>query len=175
MELKKQLESVDPNKSEHHWCRFCKEYQGAEPRIRQRETGIVYQHDPRHVDVLVESLGLEHGNTVQPPIVDDVKHENPVRLDAGQISKYRSHVARCLFLSEGSGHNIRHGRVVPENVRSLGTQLHQIEAARSEPEGRDSMEPSVRIPERDFIGDSFLRVRLGLSQVQESRSQDDTF
>ena len=34
-------------------------------RIRWRETGILYQHDPGHMDVLVESLGLENGNTVQ--------------------------------------------------------------------------------------------------------------
>ena len=69
-------------------------------RIRWRETGILYQHDPRHVDVLVESLGLENGNTVQTPIVDDVKDDNLVRLDPEQISKYRSYVARRLFLSQ---------------------------------------------------------------------------
>ena len=34
------------------------------------------------------------------PIVDDVKDENPVCLDPGQISKYRSHVSRCLFFSQ---------------------------------------------------------------------------
>ena len=27
----------------------------------------MYQHDPRHVDVLVKDLGLEHGNSVQTP------------------------------------------------------------------------------------------------------------
>ena len=59
---------------------------------------MLHQHDPRYLDVLVESLGLENGKTVQPPIVDDVKDENPVQLDPEQISRYRSHVARCLFL-----------------------------------------------------------------------------
>ena len=29
-----------------------------------------------------------------------MRDENPVRLDPEQISKYRSHVARCLFLSQ---------------------------------------------------------------------------
>ena len=48
----------------------------------------MYQHDPRHVDVLIESLGIETGNTVQTPIVDDVKNKNPVWLDPEQISKY---------------------------------------------------------------------------------------
>ena len=98
-ELKKQLECVCvSNQSEHLWGRFGKEHQSAESE--NRETGILYQHDPRHVDVLVESLGLENGNTVQTPIVDDVKDDNLVRLDPEQISKYRSYVARRLFLSQ---------------------------------------------------------------------------
>ena len=58
----------------------------------------MYQHEPRHVDVLVESLEFENGNTVQTPIIDDVK--NPVWRDSEQINKYRSHVARCLFFSQ---------------------------------------------------------------------------
>ena len=75
-------------------------YQSAESENTWGEKGILYQPDPRHVDVLVESLGLENGNTVQTPIIDDVKGENPVWLDSEQISKDRSHVARCLFLSQ---------------------------------------------------------------------------
>ena len=70
-------------------------------RICWGKTGILDQLDPRHVDVLVESRGLENENTVQTPItIDDVKDENPVQLDPEQISRYRSHVARCLFLSQ---------------------------------------------------------------------------
>ena len=60
---------------------------------------MLYQHDPRRVDVLVADLGLEKGNAVQTPIIDDVKDENPVWLHPKQASEYRSHVARCLFLS----------------------------------------------------------------------------
>ena len=41
----------------------------------------IFQHDPRHVDVLVECLGLKNENTVQIPIVDDVKDDDPVWLD----------------------------------------------------------------------------------------------
>ena len=63
------------------------------------ERGILYQHDPRRVDVLVANLGLVKGNAVQTPIIDDVKDENPVWLHPKQASEYRSHVARCLFLS----------------------------------------------------------------------------
>ena len=58
------------------------------------------QHDPRHVDFLVEGLGLENGNTVQTPIVDSMRDENPVWLDPEQLSNYKSHVARCMFLSQ---------------------------------------------------------------------------
>ena len=36
-------------------------------RLHWRTRGIVYQHDRRHVDVLVKDLGLEHGNSVQKP------------------------------------------------------------------------------------------------------------
>ena len=35
--------------------------------VRWRKRGIVYQHDPRHVDVLVKDLGHEQGNAVQAP------------------------------------------------------------------------------------------------------------
>ena len=69
-------------------------------RICSGEAGILYQHDPRHVDVLVESLVLENGTTVQIPRIDDVKDENPVWLDSEPISKSGSHVARCLFFSQ---------------------------------------------------------------------------
>ena len=41
-----------------------------------------------------------YGNTVQTPLIDDAQDENPVPLDPDQISKYRSHVARCLFFSQ---------------------------------------------------------------------------
>ena len=82
----------------HHRGRFDKEYQNAESEsMLGRDRDIV---STRHVDVLVESLGLESGNTVQTPRVDDVEDENPVQLDPERISKCRSHVARCLFLGQ---------------------------------------------------------------------------
>ena len=94
------LESVYPIKASIIGAGSTKSMQALNRRICWEETGISYQHDPRHVDVLVESLGLENGNTVQTPMIDDVKDENPVWLDSEQISKYRSHVARCLFSSQ---------------------------------------------------------------------------
>ena len=89
LELKKWLESVYPIKANIIW-RGSARIKVLNRRIRWGETGIVYQNDLRHVDVLVESLELENGNTVQTPTVDDVKDENPVWLDPEQIRKYRS-------------------------------------------------------------------------------------
>ena len=44
-------------------------------RLHWGRTGILYQHDPRHVDVLVKDLGLEHGNSVQTPATADATEE----------------------------------------------------------------------------------------------------
>ena len=88
-------------------------------------------------------------------------------LDSEQISKYRSHVARCLFLSQDRADNIRRERVVPENVRSFATQLHEVEATRSVLGWREATAPSVRTREHEFGGDSFLRLRLGWRQRNE--------
>ena len=63
------------------------------PRWEERQG---YCFNTRYVDVLVESLGLKNGNTVQTPTVDEVKDENPVRLTQNK-PKY---VARRLFLSQ---------------------------------------------------------------------------
>ena len=61
----------------------------------------MYQHDPRHVDVLVKDLGLEHGNSVQTPATPDVTEEEESELlSQDQRHRYRSQVARCLFLSQ---------------------------------------------------------------------------
>ena len=54
-------------------------------------------------DTLTFSLrvwGFKNGNTVQTPTIDDVKVENPVWSGSEQIRKYRSLVARCLFVSQ---------------------------------------------------------------------------
>ena len=45
----------------------------------QGKRGIV--HHPRHVDVLVKDLGLEQGNSVQPPAMHDVTEGEPEPLD----------------------------------------------------------------------------------------------
>ena len=68
--------------------------------MRWGKRGIVYPHDLRHVDVLVNDLVLEQGNSVQTPATHDVTEEEPDPLDQVQHSSYRSQVARCLFLSQ---------------------------------------------------------------------------
>ena len=58
------------------------------------------EHDPRHVDVLVQEFGLETGNTVQTPAVNESMSDKTEVLDATQNSRHRSQVPRCLFLSQ---------------------------------------------------------------------------
>ena len=121
----------------------------------------------RHVDVLVESVGLENGNTVQTPIVDDVKDENPVRLDPEQISKYRSRVAWCLFLSQDRADitfavNELCQRMSDPSQHSSTKLKRLVRFLKGE-----AMDPSVRIREHGFSGDSFLRTWLGWRERNE--------
>ena len=89
-------------------------------RVRWVRRGIVYQHDPRHVDVLVKDFGLEHGNSVQTPATHDATVEKePEPLSQVQHSKYKSQVARCLFLR----------RVVSKDVTSHSKEPCQPEEA----------------------------------------------
>ena len=70
-------------------------------RLHWGKRGIVHQHDPRHVDVFVKDLGLEHGNSVQTPAKSDVMEEEESEpLSQVQHQQYRSQVARCLFLRQ---------------------------------------------------------------------------
>ena len=69
-------------------------------RLHWRKRGVAYQHDPRHADVLVKELWLERGNSVQTPVTHDATEGEAKPLDQAQHSKYRSQVARCLFLSQ---------------------------------------------------------------------------
>ena len=48
------------------------------------------------------------GHTVEIAMVDDVKDENPVWCDPEQMSKYRSHVARCLVFSQVGTEQTQH-------------------------------------------------------------------
>ena len=55
------------------------------------------------MDVLVKESGLEDANTVQTPVADDalIEDQEPLDQEQEQFNRYRSHVARCLFLCQG--------------------------------------------------------------------------
>ena len=130
LEHKKQLDSVYPIKAGIIGAGSTRSIKAPNRRICWGETGIVYQHAPRHVDVLAESLGRESGNTVQTPIVDDGRER------------------------ESSVVGTR--AIVPKNVRSFATQFLQIEATRSVLEGREILDPSFRIRGHGLRSDSGL-------------------
>ena len=166
LELKKQLESVYPVKASIIGAVSAKSIKALNRRIRWGETEMSYQHDPRHLDVLVESLGLENGNTVQTPIVDDVKDENPVQLDPEQSSRYRSHVARCLFFSQDRDTKFVVNELC-QRMSDLGQQsITKLKQLVRYLKGK-AMDPIVRTREHEFMGDSFLRLTLGWREGNE--------
>ena len=64
------------DQSKNHQLRVAREHQSIEQKVTLGEKrGIVYQHDPRLVDVLVKELGLEQGNSVQTPATHDATEE----------------------------------------------------------------------------------------------------
>ena len=97
----------------------------------------MYQHDPRHVDVLVKDLGLKHGNSVQTPATSDVTEESS---SAPQVQ-----VTGCqMFVQPRSSRpNIHRERVVPEDVKSHSAESCQVEEACQIPETREAVVTSV--------------------------------
>ena len=92
------------NQGEHHRSRFGKEYQGAEPETLMFSFRV---------------WGLKNGNTVQTPIVYDVKDENLVQFGPRTSQQVQISCGQVLFpQSRQSRHNVRCERAVPENVRS---------------------------------------------------------
>ena len=98
-EHKNQIAGVHHQKN-HHQSWVNRTHQCIKQKIALGNRGLVYQYDPRHVDVLVKDLGLEYGNAVQTSTIHDVTDEEPAPLDHMQSSQHRSQVARCLFLSQ---------------------------------------------------------------------------
>ena len=95
------MTSVDPTKAKIISYGSPKNIKTLNRRLHSGKRGIVCQHDPRHVDVLVKDLGLENGNSVQTPAAPDVMEEEESQpLSQVQHQQYRSQVARCLFLSQ---------------------------------------------------------------------------
>ena len=67
VEFERKMTSVYPIKAKIISYGSPKNIKTLNRRLHWRTRGIVYQHDPRHSDVLVKDLGLEHGNSVQTP------------------------------------------------------------------------------------------------------------
>ena len=91
------------------------------------ETGTLYQHDPRHVDVIVKSLVFENE--------EHNANTNSSRCERRESSAVRPRSNLQVLISCGQmhvpqprqgRHDIRRERAVPENVRSFTTQLRQI-------------------------------------------------
>ena len=101
MEFENKMTSVHPIKAKIISYGSSKSIKTLNRRLHWSRKGIVYQHDPRHVDVLMKDIGLEHGNSVQTPATHDATEEEESEpWSQAQHSKYRSQVARCLFFSQ---------------------------------------------------------------------------
>ena len=64
--------------------------------------GISYEADPRHIEIILEQLGLKEASPVSTPGTKEegrTKLGNEDKLDDGEISKYRALVARCNYIA----------------------------------------------------------------------------
>ena len=81
--------------------------------------------------MLVEDLGLEHGNSVQTPATHDATEEEaPGPLSQGSAQQVQ--VTGCtMFVPQprSSGHNVLCERVASKNVESHSTEPCQAEEA----------------------------------------------
>ena len=70
--------------------------------LRVTPQGWEYEPDPRHIDLLIDGLGLKEAKAVSTPGEDDRKweeEENAKDLPAGQAKIFRGHAARLNYLS----------------------------------------------------------------------------
>ena len=102
LEIERKMTSVYPIKAKIIGYGSPKSIKKLNRRLHRGKRGIVYQHDPRHVDVLAKDPGLEHANSVQTPATPDAteEEEESEPLSQDQHHRYRSQVARCLVLSQ---------------------------------------------------------------------------
>ena len=76
MEFNKEMKKVYPTKEKIISFGSQESIKTLNRRLRWGKEGVVYQHDPRHVDVLVRELGLKNGNTVQTPAAPMARSQN---------------------------------------------------------------------------------------------------
>ena len=99
-------------------------------RLRWRRRGIVYQHDPRHVDVLVKDLGHEHGNSVQTPATHDATRRGARAVESSSAQQVQvTGCTMCVLQSRSSTHKIHCERAVPNDVESQSTEPCQAKKA----------------------------------------------
>lgn len=68
------------------------------------DKGIVYEADPRHVEILIEQMALQNAKAVTTPGTKEegtTQEDKDEKLDEQEVSKYRALVARCNYLSPG--------------------------------------------------------------------------
>ena len=112
-EFENEMTSVYPIKAKIISLGSPKSIKTLNRRLHWGKEGIVYQHDPRHIDVLVKDLGLENGNSVQTPATPEVTEEEKPEPPQPRPSR----------------HNIHRERVVPEDVKSHLAESCQVEEA----------------------------------------------
>ena len=64
--------------------------------------GIIYEADPRHVEIVVEQLNLKDARTASTPGTKEegsTQSDNETPLEDREASLYRAIVARCNYLS----------------------------------------------------------------------------
>ena len=69
--------------------------------VRGTGDGITYEADPRHAEIIVESMGLENANSVAAPGSGDGPggEEEEEELEEGDKTRYRAIAARCNYLA----------------------------------------------------------------------------
>ena len=102
--------------------------------------GVVYQHGPRHLDVLVKDLGLEHGNSGQTPAAHDATGDDPARSNQTQSDNCRSQVAGCFFPSQD---NIHRELSVPTHAHPHTAEPGKVEKACQIPEARKAVGTNI--------------------------------
>ena len=64
--------------------------------------GITYEADPRHVELVIEQLGLQNASTVSTPGAREeghTKEDNEESLNEKEATRYRAVIARCNYMS----------------------------------------------------------------------------
>ena len=77
-EFENEMKSVYPIKAKIISLGSPKSIKTLNRKLHWGKEGIVYQHDPRHIDVLEKDLGLENGNSVQTPEVTEEEKPEPL-------------------------------------------------------------------------------------------------